>query len=146
VTSDPPAAVGTTELTARAETLTVGTEWVVAGRVRVRRRVVTERRTIEVDVRREVLEIDGDDLDFHDGRLVGVAADPAIADAPPPQPPIVVVLREERPRVVHEVHAYERVSVTTERVTDVETVHDALRREVVDVETSSAEPHPHRHR
>ncbi|MHA3704602.1 DUF2382 domain-containing protein [Jatrophihabitans sp. YIM 134969] len=134
MTSDPPVTPGTAETTTRAETLAVDTEWVVAGRVRVRRRIITERRTVEVDVHREVLEIDGDDLDFHNGRLFGVAVGPTIPDVPQPRPPIVLVLREEVPRVEHDLRAYERVTVTTERVTRTETVHDELRREVVDVD------------
>lgn len=130
----------TPETTASAQAWDVDTEWVVTGQVRVRRRVVTERRTVEVEVHREVLEIDGDDLDFHDGRLFGVAVGAVVPDAPTPQSPIVLVLREEVARIVHDVRAYERVTVTTERVTDVETVHDQLRREVVDVDVRPAVP------
>lgn len=129
------------EVVASAQTLTVGTEWVVAGHVRVRRRVVTERRTIEVDVRREIVEIEGDDVDFDHGRLFGTALDgPPVAGPSSVPAPFVAVLREEVPRVELDVRAYERLTVTTIRVQDAATVHTAVSREEIDVASLRVQP------
>ena len=116
----------------------VGTEWVVSGRVRLRRRIVTEYRTVEVAVRREIVEVAGDTVDFRDGHLVGVGLDGPPVAAPAPSTPFVAVLREEVPVVTVQVRPYERFTVTTTRVQDAATVHDTVRREQLDVTV-----HPH---
>ncbi len=122
-------------VTLSAEQLAVGTEWVVSGRLRLRRRIVTERRTVEIEVRREVIELQGETVDFHEGFLVGTAL-----DGPPVQPtgtpaPFVAVLREEVPVITFGVRPYERVTVSMRRVQDTDTVHRTLRHEQVEIST-----------
>lgn len=121
------------EVVRHEERLTIGTEWVRSGRVRVRRRVVTERRTVEVEVRREVLELEGDDVDFRDGHLVGTDLRGPVVTAPTDSGPVVVVLREEVPEVVLRVAAYERVTVSRSRVEDTQVLEGTLAHEEVDV-------------
>jgi len=124
---------GGPEVTVAAERLSVGTEWSVSGKLRLRRRIVTENRTIEVSVRREILELAGDDLDFRDGRLIGTAAGGRPEDQPAERAPFVAVLREEVPVVTLEVRPYERVTVSVMRVQDFETVHDTVQHEQVEI-------------
>jgi hypothetical protein len=83
-----------------------------AVRAVVRRRIVTEVRTVEVTVRREVLEIE---------HLP--AEGPALPVAHEPRQALSLVLSEEVPVVTLQVQPYERVSLdvhavpTEERVT-----------------------------
>jgi hypothetical protein len=111
----------------------VGTEWIVSGRVRLRRRIVTERRTIDVVVRREVVEFDGEQVDFHDGHLIGTAWDGPSVEQPADPTPFTAVLREEVPIVSLAIRPYERVTVTTTRVQDTATVHDTVQAEHVEI-------------
>ena len=127
-------------VTVSEEQWRVGTEWVVSGRVRIRRRIVTEYRTIEVAVRREIVELDGDTVDFRDGRLVGVALDGPPVAPPDPTAPFVAVLREEVPVVTLQVRPYERLTVTTSRRQSAEAVHDTVRHEQVDITTHPSHP------
>lgn len=113
----------------------VGTEWVVSGRVRVRRRIVTEYRTIEIAVRREIVELDGDTVDFREGRLVGVGLDGPAVPAPAGAAPFAAVLREEFPLVSMQIRPYERLTVTTTNVPGAATVQDTVRREQLDITT-----------
>lgn len=76
-----------------------------ATRAVVRRRVVTEVRTIEVPVRREVLEVE-----------YLPTAEVALPVRPEPRRELVLVLSEEVPVVQLQVQPYERVTVSVEPV------------------------------
>ncbi len=104
----------------------VGTRRVAAERVILRRRVVTETRTVEVTLRREELEVEHVALD----------AGQAVEDAP--REPLVIVLREEVPDVSVRVRPYEQVRVSVETVTEHQVVQTDVRRERLEVDTKPA--------
>jgi stress response protein YsnF len=113
--TDPPAQAADDAMTLSAEQLTSRSTWVRTGTVRLRRRIVTEQRTVsvQVQVRREELVIDSDGVEWDaNGVAVGVLpGDPVPPPAGTPAP-IVMVLREEVPQVVLSVRPYERVTAT----------------------------------
>ena len=82
-----------------------------AVRAVVRRRIVTEVRTIEVTVRREVLEVE---------HLP--AEGPALPVATEPRQALSLVLSEEVPVVSLEVQPYERVTLDVHVVAETERV------------------------
>jgi uncharacterized protein (TIGR02271 family) len=107
------------------EQLHVDTEWVVAGHVRLRRRVISETRMIEVTVRREDLVVETDAAVSPEGVIAGSNLDGEPTAAPVlGQAPMVFLLREEVPEVVTRTRAYERVTAhigiaqTTHHLTD----------------------------
>ena len=106
------------------ERIQVSTRTVPIGRARLQRVVVTERRTIEVDVRHEEIRLVEDD-----GPEYGELA--AVADRPRATP--WVVLREERLEVVRHVEPTERVRLVIDQVSDTVPVTAELRHEVLDV-------------
>lgn len=103
------------------ERLRVGTVRVASERVRIRRVVVTEERTVTVQVRREELVIEREPLD---GPLEG--------GGEPPEP-LTFVLHAEVPVVTTRVVPVERVSVVVDRITAMRTVSEEVRAERVDV-------------
>jgi hypothetical protein len=82
-----------------------------AVRAVVRRRIVTEVRTVEVTVRREVLEVEHEP---YDGPALPVAGEPRQA--------LSIVLSEEVPVVSLQVQPYERVSLDVHTVVGEERV------------------------
>lgn len=107
-----PGREGSAVVTLAAERLRTGTEWVESGRVRLRRRIVSETRTIEVVVRREELIIETHGV--IPGPSVGesyrgVDLDGPTIEKPRERAPLVVALREEVPEVVMRPQVYERV-------------------------------------
>jgi stress response protein YsnF len=62
-------------MTISEEVLHVSTEWAEAGRVRLRRRIVTEARTVQVTLRREELQIEVEDVDEKRDVLTGSRRD-----------------------------------------------------------------------
>jgi stress response protein YsnF len=121
-----------------AEQADVGIEWVVSGRARLRRRIVSETRSIEVVVRREELVIETvDTTTQEDGQvLVGTSSDgPSVQDVGP-VPELVIVLNEEVPQVTMTTRPYERVSVQVELGSTQATVTTPVRREEAVVETA----------
>ncbi len=119
------------------ERLSVGTDWAETGRLGLRRRVVSETRTIQVTVHREELVVDGDDVAVHDGATTGTATDGPVTsgDASAPEP-LVIVLREEVPRIQMELRAYERVTVHVNRVVSSVAVSGDVRHEEIAVDTT----------
>jgi len=104
---------GAAEMVLHEEQLRVSTRMVPAERVRLVRRVVTEARMVEVQVRREVLDIerirlDGDPTDSVDLGAPGTAG---VEGAP-----VVLVLHEEVPVVTMAVRAVEQITVTVTTV------------------------------
>lgn len=95
-----------------------------AVRAVVRRRIVTEVRTIEVTVRREVLEVE--ELP---------AEGPAMPVATEPRHALSLVLSEEVPVVQLQVQPYERVSIDVHPVAGEERVSTTRGEERVDLIT-----------
>lgn len=124
------------------EVLHVDTEWAEAGQIRLRRRIVTETRTVEVSVRREELVVDVLDVDERRGALIGTARDGRVSDEPDPQRPLVIVLQEEVPEVSVRLRPYERVTVTTSIGQRTGRVTGGLRHEEVQLDTSAADLTP----
>lgn len=126
-----------TAMTRSEERLTVSTEQVVAGTVRLRKYVVTEIQTVEVPVRREEVRLvrepisdtdrgavsDGTDFDDPEFDVSGLTEDgPAI------------VLHAERPVVTTETVPVERVRLDKQTVTDTETVTGEVRKEKIELD------------
>jgi uncharacterized protein (TIGR02271 family) len=107
------------------ERLSATTVRTATERVRIRRVVVTEERTVTVPLRREELVIEREPID---------GAGPAI-DAEPPAP-IIFVLHAEEFVPTTRVVPVERVSVLVDRIVAMRTVSDSVRKERVDVQTS----------
>lgn len=128
--SDEPVA----DLVLSAEVARAGTRQVVAGTVRIGKRMVTETRTVTVQVRREELYVehlaaaDATSADLADG---AVDANESASGIRGQRPVLTLVLHEEVPEVVTRVVASERVSVFVDRVERIETVSTDLRHEEV---------------
>jgi uncharacterized protein (TIGR02271 family) len=106
------------------ERIQVSTRTVPIGRARLQRVVVTERRTIEVDVRHEEIRLVEDDGPEYGELATGEGR----ARATP-----WVVLREERLEVVRHVEPTERVRLVLDQVSETVPVTADLRHEVLDV-------------
>lgn len=91
--------------------------------MRIRKVVVTEERTLTIQVRREELHLEDEPI------TGGEPTSSAMGD----NREVIVVLHEERPVVTTEVVAVERARIATYRVSEEQTVTDEVRREVVDV-------------
>ena len=116
-------------VTRHEERLRVGVETVVAGRVRVRKRLVTEQRTITVPVTREEITIEHDDspaegLPGPTGGAPGALLGEEVVE---------VIGHEERVVVTTEVVPVERVRVVRYVVTTPQVVGGTVRREVLEV-------------
>jgi uncharacterized protein (TIGR02271 family) len=130
-----PAAAGAAAgavVTRHEERLRPGVETVVTGRVRVRKRLVTEQRTITVPVTREEITVEHEDAP---------APGPAGTGAPGAllgEEVVEVVRHEERVVVTTEVVPVERVRVVRHVVTTPQTVGGTVRREVLKVDEDGA--------
>jgi uncharacterized protein (TIGR02271 family) len=107
------------------ERLSVTTVRTATERIRIRKVVVTDERTITVQLRREELVIEREPLDA-----------PQQADDAEPPAPITLVLHAEQPVLTTRVVPTERVSVLVDRIVQMRTVSDSVRSERVDVQTS----------
>ncbi|PTL72265.1 hypothetical protein C1I63_05000 [Rathayibacter caricis DSM 15933] len=108
------------------ERLVVSTRRFATERVRLERVVVTEQRTITVDVRREEIRLVREPLPGDDP----LPGDGAAA----PVEPVVVILHEERIGITRTVVPVERVTLRVASVAGERDVTAELRREVVDVD------------
>ena len=116
------------------EELRVGTTAAPYERVRLRKRIVTEVRTVEVEVRREELVVEREPAGDAAG---GVVDDRAVGE----QAPLELTLHEEQVEVVTRVVPVERVRVAVDVVAAGEEPVDAeLRREVVEVSGPDGRP------
>lgn len=129
-------------ITLSREIVKLGTEWAESGRVRFRRRIITETRQVEVTTRREELVIEDVDVTDRNGALVGTAKDGRVTDEPrPAAAPLVIVLQEEVPELSLRLRPYEQVTVTTTIGSRTGRVNSQVHREEVDVDTApSAAP------
>jgi uncharacterized protein (TIGR02271 family) len=117
-----------TEMIRSEERLTVGTEQVESGRVRLRKYVVTERQQVTVPVSHEEVRVEREPIDANQrGRIPDGGG--KLGDAEQE-----VVLHEEKPVVRTETVPVERVRVGTETVTEEQTVGGEVHKERVDVE------------
>ncbi|OII37077.1 hypothetical protein BIU98_16615 [Curtobacterium sp. MMLR14_010] len=105
------------------EHLLVGTEVHATERVRLERYIVTEQRTITVDVRREEVRFTREPVDG------GPALSPD--SGVPTREPIVVVLHQEEVVVSKRIVPVERVTLTVHTVTEDRAVDAVLRHEEV---------------
>jgi len=106
------------------ERLKVGTEETEAGRVRLRKYVVTEEQQITVPVSHEEVRIEREPI--REGDRSGAAT---IGEEEHD-----VVLHAEKPVVDKETVAVERVRMGTEKVTEEQTVSGKIRKEQIDVD------------
>lgn len=121
------------EVVRSEERLHVGTLSVPVERVRVRKVVVTEERTVTVTVRREELRVEREPIapgDIDQEQLAGPDQDPRVVE---------MVLHEERVVVEREVVPVERVRVVVDRVTTQQPVEATLSHEEVVVEDDAVE-------
>jgi len=107
------------------ERLSATTVRTATERVRIRKVVVTDERTITVQLRREELVIEREPLDA-----------PHQADDSEPPAPITLVLHAEQPILTTRIVPTERVSVLVDRIVQMRTVTDSVDKERVDVQTS----------
>jgi len=114
-------------MTRSEEHLRVGTEKVDAGRVKLRKYVVTEQQSVEVPVSREEVRVEREPITDAN------RAD-ALSGAEITEEEHEVVLHEERPVVATEAVPVERVRLGTETVTEKETVSGEVRKERVEVD------------
>jgi uncharacterized protein (TIGR02271 family) len=114
------------------ERLVVSTRRFATERVRLERVVVTEQRTITVDVRREEIRLVREPIDDGEPLPAGTV--------PPPAEPIVMVLHEERVSISKTVVPVERVTLRVTSVEGEREVSAGLRREVVEVDRSGSVP------
>lgn len=99
-------------------------------RVKISRRVVTETRTITVEVRREEVHVDRIPMPVSTDRVDEGRSEPVGSGA---SPVLTWVLHEELPEVVNRVVAVERVQVFLDSVNDTETVTTDLRHEEINL-------------
>lgn len=111
---------------AHEERLNVGTEQREAGKVRLRKYVVTETQSVEVPVQREELHVEREPINER------VSGDHVIGEDVTDGE--TITLHEEVPVVSKETVATERVSVGKETVQDTETVQAEVAKEQVEVE------------
>lgn len=96
-----------------------------AVRAVVRRRIVTEMRTVEVAVRREVLEVEHLPADG-----------PALPVSHEPRETLTLVLSEEVPVVTMQVQPYQRVTLSVHPVSGEEQVTTTSGQERVELSTN----------
>ncbi|WP_106848355.1 DUF2382 domain-containing protein [Blastococcus sp. Marseille-P5729] len=114
------------EVVRHEERVNVGTETQEAGRARLRKHVVTEKRTVEVPVKREELRVERTPINDGDGKAAtGAELGEGEQD---------IILREERPVVEKEVVAAEKINVGKTTVEGTEQVQADVRKEEVEID------------
>jgi len=119
---------GEQAMTRSEERMHVGTERREAGRARLRKYVVTEEREQTVPVRHEEVRVEREPI-------TGADRDAAVSGAVISEEEREVTLHEERPVTQIETVPVERVRLTTEEVTEEETVKGKIRKEQIEAET-----------
>ena len=114
-------------MTRSEERLRVGTETHETGRARLRKRVVTEHRQVDVPVAREELRVEREPIT--DANRDAAYSGPEISEDEHE-----ITLHEERPVVGTETVPVERVRLGTETVRDTEEVGRDVRREEIDLD------------
>ena len=124
-----PAAAGVESVTRSEEELLIGKAEVEAGRVRLRKWVVTEPEAVDVELQRETVRVVRETID-------------EVVDAEIGEAEIEVPLRAEQPVVQKQTVAKERIVLEKGVETNVETVHEELRKERVEIEGDGVEEEP----
>ena len=140
-TTDTASADAALVVTRSEEQLRVATARRPYQRVVVRRHVVTETvvQQVEVQVRREVLEVERTPIDDPAGTVDVVPGDAPLRDALSPDADVLeFVLHEERPVVGVQVVPVERVRIITDRVRGEQAVSADLRSERIDIDAPPA--------
>ncbi len=132
--NDPAHQASAVETVRAEERVQITAVWVAAERVTFERRIVTEKRQVDVTVRREELVV-------HRAALPDAAPEQPPGQAPS-QAPLVIVLREEVPVVQLAVQPYERVTAVVEQVSGQQTVNAELRKEHVQIQTGRGAGRP----
>jgi uncharacterized protein (TIGR02271 family) len=114
-------------MTRSEERLRVGTETRPAGKVRLRKHVVTEQQQITVPVSHEEVRVEREPI-------TEANRDKAMSGPPISEAEHEVTLHEERPVVEKEVHPVERVRLDTETVTEQRQVGGEVRKEEINIE------------
>lgn len=114
------------EVVRHEERVNVGTETQESGRARLRKHVVTEKRTVEVPVKREELRVERTPINDGEGR--------AAAGAQLDEGEQEITLHEERPVVDKEVVAAEKINVGKTTVEGTEQVQADVRKEEVEID------------
>jgi uncharacterized protein (TIGR02271 family) len=118
-------------MTRSEEELQVGTRTQEAGRVRLRKYVVTEQQSVTVPVTREEVRLEREPIT--EGNVDAALDGPAISEEEHE-----VVLHEEVPVVSTEARPVERVRLDTETVTEEQTVSGDVRTERIELEGDDA--------
>jgi uncharacterized protein (TIGR02271 family) len=121
-------AVGGDEVTVSREEIRVGKEKVPAGRVRLRKRVVTENVTQTVPVSHDEVRLEREPIDEAEREKLGTQQ---VGEAE-----AEMILTEERPVVAKETVPVERVRVEKEKVTDEVPVTEQVAHEHVEIDES----------
>jgi len=119
-------------MTRSEERLRVGTETHETGRVRLRKRVVTEHQQVDVPVSREEVRVEREPIT--DANRDAAYSGPEIAEDEHE-----ITLHEERPVVATETVPVERVRLGTETTRDTEHVGRDVRHEEIDVDEGGKE-------
>jgi uncharacterized protein (TIGR02271 family) len=106
------------------EELHLSSAWRPVERVRVRKRVVTEERTVTLRLRREEIVVEREPV-------VGGAAVPG--REPPVQEPIVLTLSEEQAVITTRFVPVERVRVVVDRIAEEHALETTLKAEQIEV-------------
>lgn len=128
----PTAATPDDAMTRSEEEMYVGTERREAGRARLRKYVVTEEQQVTVPVRHEEVRVEREPIT--DANRDQAMAGPEISEAEHE-----VVLHEEETVVETRAVPKERIRMTTEEVTEEETVTGEVRKERIEAEAEETE-------
>lgn len=115
----------------QAETVHAGLRRVPVERVRITKRIVTEIRTIDVELRREELHVERLPIP----EAAASADDAPRSSAAGTEPILVLVLHEEVPEVLRHVVPVEQVRVFRDTIDGTETVSADVRREQAELLT-----------
>lgn len=129
--SDPPQPAGESITIRSEERPYVSTTRVPVTRVKVRKRIVTETRTVTIEVAREELVVKDEAIEERDADTSG----PDAASAPQE---LVIVLHEQRPVITMETVPVERVLVRTHTVTQDQRVTETISKEQIELHTEEA--------
>ncbi len=119
------------DVTRSEEELQLSSTWRPVERLRLRKRVVTEERTVTLRLRREELVVEQEP----------VGGGPVTLGPPPPvREPLVLTLSEEQAVITTRVVPVEQVRVVVERVVEEHEVQTDLRAERFDVVSEPLPP------
>lgn len=128
------AKTGDDAMTRSEERMHVGVERRESGRARLRKYVVTEQQEQTVPVRHEEVRIEREPIT--DANRAAAMSGPEISEAEHE-----VTLHEERPVTEIETVPVEQVRLTTEEVTEQQTVKGEVRKEQIEAETETDSDH-----